>query len=398
MVRRALAATLFFWLGAAWCASPDDLKRQQEQAHQQQTQLRARIKQLQTNIDAQVAKRNTADLALKESEAAISNISRQLENLNQQQQHLESEIKSLSEQAQEADGNLLASRAVLANQLRAQYQSGLSPWVSLLSGNDPSLIGRELSYMSYITKAQSKTVQNINNTIAKIDALHVQAKAKQEKLSELAQQASIRQKELTAQQHEREAVLKKIEAQLQDQRGQQQQMVANEARLGKLIADIEVEIDRAVKAAAAAAAKEASEAAEEVSSTDISTGLEKGLLKPVNGSIIGRFGAERPEGGVWRGVILLAKQGTKVHAVASGQVVYSSWLSGFGNILIIDHGQQYLSVYAYNHSLLKEVGDTVLAREVVATVGSTGGQVESGLYFEIRHQGKPVNPVLWLKP
>jgi septal ring factor EnvC (AmiA/AmiB activator) len=116
----------------------------------------------------------------------------------------------------------------------------------------------------------------------------------------------------------------------------------------------------------------------------------------VRGQIQGRFGAKRPDGGVWRGVVLRAAQGTPVQAAASGTVVYADWLRGFGNLIIVDHGQQYLTVYAYNQSLLKGVGDFVTLGDTIATVGASGGQVESGLYFEIRHRGVPVDPVQWL--
>lgn len=126
------------------------------------------------------------------------------------------------------------------------------------------------------------------------------------------------------------------------------------------------------------------------------SGLSKGLRYPVKGEVQGRFGMERPEGGVWRGIVLRAQEGVRVSAVAPGRVVYAGWLGGFGNLMIVDHGAKYLSVYAYNQSLLKQVGDAVSAGEAIATVGATGGQVEPGLYFEIRHEGKPVNPLLWL--
>ncbi len=117
----------------------------------------------------------------------------------------------------------------------------------------------------------------------------------------------------------------------------------------------------------------------------------------MHGEVLGRFGAERPEGGLWRGIVLRSPEGAKVQSIASGRVVYSNWLSGFGNIIIVDHGAKFLSVYAYNQSLLKRVGDIVDTGDTIATVGATGGQVDSGLYFEIRHQGTPVNPLLWLR-
>lgn len=125
-------------------------------------------------------------------------------------------------------------------------------------------------------------------------------------------------------------------------------------------------------------------------------GLRHGLAAPVRGQVQGRFGVDRPDGGVWRGVVLRAAEGTPVKVVAPGTVVYADWLRGFGNLIIVDHGQQYLTVYAYNQSLLKRVGDSVAAGDTIATVGATGGQVESGLYFEIRHRGAPVDPAQWL--
>ena len=125
-------------------------------------------------------------------------------------------------------------------------------------------------------------------------------------------------------------------------------------------------------------------------------GLQRGLPMPVKGTVQGRFGVSRPDGGTWRGIVLRADEGTPVHAVAPGAVVYASWLRGFGNLIIVDHGKQYMTVYAYNQSLLKQVGDNVAAGDAIATVGATGGQVESGLYFEIRHGGAPVDPAQWL--
>jgi septal ring factor EnvC (AmiA/AmiB activator) len=127
------------------------------------------------------------------------------------------------------------------------------------------------------------------------------------------------------------------------------------------------------------------------------SGLKHGLMMPVAGGVPqGRFGLGRPDGGVWRGIVLRAPAGAPVKSVAAGVVVYADWLRGFGNLMIVDNGQHYMTVYGYNQSLLKHVGDPVAAGDVIATVGATGGQVESGLYFEIRYQGRPVDPAQWL--
>ncbi len=128
------------------------------------------------------------------------------------------------------------------------------------------------------------------------------------------------------------------------------------------------------------------------------TGLKRGgLATPLAGERQGKFGAQRPEGGVWRGIVIRSTEGATVHSVGPGQVVFADWLKGFGNLIIVDHGKGLMSVYGYNQSLLKGVGDVVQASEAIAKVGATGGQVEPGLYFELRENGQPVNPALWLK-
>lgn len=125
-------------------------------------------------------------------------------------------------------------------------------------------------------------------------------------------------------------------------------------------------------------------------------GLKKGVPPPVRGQQLGMFGGQRPEGGTWRGIVLRAAEGTPVKAIAPGRVVFANWMSGFGNLLILDHGEGFLSVYGNNQSVLKQVGDIVTTGDAIARVGATGGQVEPGVYIEIRHHGQPVNPQFWL--
>ena len=122
----------------------------------------------------------------------------------------------------------------------------------------------------------------------------------------------------------------------------------------------------------------------------------KGKLRlPLRGEIVGRFGTARVEGSTWKGVFIRAAAGQPVKAVASGRVVFADWMRGFGNLLIVDHGDAYLSIYGNNDSLLKQVGQSVKGGETVATVGNSGGNPESGLYFELRHQGQPIDPMKW---
>ncbi len=160
------------------------------------------------------------------------------------------------------------------------------------------------------------------------------------------------------------------------------------ARLARLRAEEEVRL-------AQKAREDERKAAAEASSGNV--GLQRGAPWPVRGSVQGRFGTPRPDtGDVWRGILIRASGGTPVKAVGSGNVVYASWVQGFGNLIIVDHQNGFLSVYGYNQSLSKSVGDRVRIGETIARVGATGGQVDPGLYFEIRKGSAPVDPMSWL--
>ncbi len=160
------------------------------------------------------------------------------------------------------------------------------------------------------------------------------------------------------------------------------------ARLARLKAEEEVRLAQKAREDERKAAAEASSGA---------AGLQRGAPWPVRGSVQGRFGTPRPDtGDVWRGILIRAGSGTPVKAVGSGSVVYASWVQGFGNLIIVDHQNGFLSVYGYNQSLSKGVGDRVRIGETIARVGATGGQVDPGLYFEIRKGSAPVDPMSWL--
>jgi septal ring factor EnvC (AmiA/AmiB activator) len=117
----------------------------------------------------------------------------------------------------------------------------------------------------------------------------------------------------------------------------------------------------------------------------------------VRGELGNRFGSPRSDGGpAWRGLFIAAPAGEEVRAIAAGRVVFADWLSGFGNLLIIDHGGAYMSLYGNNEALYRQVGDTIRGGDPIAAVGNSGGNANSGLYFEVRHQGKPLDPLNWV--
>ena len=492
MMRRALGcAMLALWSGIVSGNQPSEaLKARQADARRQQAEVQERISALQKQIDQQTASRSDAAAALRESETAISTLNRRLDELERQEASVRAELESLGAQIRQGRVDVERRQAELADQLRAQYAGGLSPWAALLSGENPQEIGRELSYLAYVSQAQAQAVKALDAEVSKLAQLQASRSRRQVELEKLAQEAVQKKAELEVQQSERKEVLSRIEAELNQQRSEAKVLERNEKRLESLVDGLQIEIARQQEAEriarekraaeqarlareaalkqqreAEARAREAQEAAQRarqaaepvtvapdegvvtvqaqdeappasVSSTAVppraapsrdmaseppaaaadddktlaadddppdrepeavAAGLSKNMTPPVKGEVQGRFGMERPDGGVWRGIVLRAPEGTPVRPVAAGKVAYAGWFNGFGNLMVIDHGKGYLSVYAYNQSLLRQVGDNVKPSEAIATVGSTGGQVESGLYFEIRHNGKPVNPQLWLK-
>ncbi|MGB6008752.1 peptidoglycan DD-metalloendopeptidase family protein [Castellaniella sp.] len=451
------------------CAqAQSSLQTRQTQAREDRQALREQIDALQKRIGATESARQDATVALKDSEQAISDISRALADLDRRHQTLTETLRRLQDAHRQQTAELDRQRQALADQLRAQYASGLSPWTALLSGRDPQDIGRELAYLAYVSRARTRDLKALQDTVARLAELQRQTDASQKELDALVTDTQAQKQALQTQQAQRRDVLAQVQSRLKDEHQQAKSLQTRDARLGTLIQSLDVEIARAearrqaaLKAAAERRAKEQAEkarreqqrlkaqreqaarqaqqvreqaerhvqesegqglsaeeqaatpstarpappAASGAASDDVRAvpekgfaGLRKNLPYPVSGEVQGRFGMQRPEGGVWRGIVLRAAVGTPVHAVAPGRVVYAHWLSGFGNLLIIDHGQQYLSIYGYNQALLKQVGDVVAAGDVIARVGATGGQVESGLYFELRHQGAPINPQLWLRP
>jgi septal ring factor EnvC (AmiA/AmiB activator) len=436
--RWCLAVALSAILGAPLAApEAEDLANRRSAVERQRADLRARIQTLQKELDAREAVRKEAADALKVSEVAISQTTRRLNELSTQLKKARTELEALKTQIQRQQGILVQRREELADQLRRQYASGLSPWAALLSGDDPQELSRNLSYLDYISQARAKTVAELKIEIERLAQLEARLDVRQKEVAQLVEETTQQRSVLESQQKERSTVLARIEGQIQAQRSEAVRLGQDDQRLSGLIDSLggqiqeakkaeevrraeqaklaeqakreeqakqtelarraeEQQIERARRIAQEQERKESARASEIAATPQSGEGLKRGLRWPLRGTMMARFGTDRPEGGIWRGVLIKAPDGTPVHAVGGGTVIYSNWLRGFGNLLIVDHGEQYLSVYAYNQSLLKQVGDSVRAGDPLALAGSTGGQVDSALYFEIRHRGAAVDPLAFL--
>lgn len=367
----------------------------------QRSEVRSRIKAL--HEDLARSEENRADAAdqLKDIESAISGTARKLHQLADQRQALDAEADDLKSQAQRLDQQMQAQQAQLSRLLYRQYMRGKSDALEmLLAGRDPNQAALDYQFLKRLSEAKAELIADLGTKAKEKQRLNRAVQAKNAELAAVEDKQRQARDALVEQQQQKQALMANLAKTIKAQRREIGALQRDEKRLTTLI-------DSLAKARRAGRARPSgAKPAETVPPSrgpDLAraggafAGLRGKLHLPVNGRIADRFGAPRAEGGTtWKGLRILAPEGTEVRAVAAGQVVYADWLRGYGNLLIIDHGDGFLSVYGNNQSLLKETGAEVKAGEAVATVGSTGGSPESGLYFELRYQGQAFDPLRWI--
>jgi septal ring factor EnvC (AmiA/AmiB activator) len=256
-----------------------------------------------------------------------------------------------------------------------------------LSGEDPAALARNLHYLGYVSRAATALLAEYRAGIAEAARLASEAEARRARLLAIEQASRADRERVVRERRERRKVFDSLAGDIRKGRRDIKQLQADEARLSRLLQEIgRVVYGRVERTPEAGARREPF------------ASLQGKLSLPVRGELTGRFGAPRGAAGVEaKGVFIRAPQGQPVKAIAYGQVVYADWMRGFGNLLIVDHGQAYLSIYANNDSLLKQVGENVTVGETLATTGASGGNEETGLYFELRHSGRAFDPLRWVK-
>lgn len=340
-------------------------------------QLRQRITALQQELDKTSESKAEATDALRDSERAISASNRKLNALAYQQRTATDELSQIRQQSARLGEAMQAQQAQLAALLYRQYLDGHQDYFQLLlNERDPAQAARNLKYYEYIARARSAWLGRLRSDLAQAEALSRQAQLKRDEIAALQREEAAQQQRLEQDRHARQQMLQKISLQLKQQSHEFDRLQHNEKRLTQLVEKL---------------------ARMHAQSGGSFETLKGRLAAPVKGKPANKFGALRPDGRLqWKGWFLRAASGQEVKAIAAGRVVFADWLRGFGNLLIVDHGHGYMSLYGYNESLYKQVGDTLKAGEVIATVGNSGGNDESGLYFELRHEGAPMDPARWI--
>ncbi|MGK8440055.1 murein hydrolase activator EnvC family protein [Ectopseudomonas hydrolytica] len=390
-----------------------DTQRQLEAARQDVAELKKMLEKLQQE-------KSGVQQQLKKTETEMGTLEGQVKELQRELKSSEQEIQRLDQEKKKLQSARTEQQRLIAIQARAAYQSGRQEYVKLLlNQQNPEKFSRTLTYYDYLSQARLEQLSAFNETLRQLANVEQEIVTHQTQLQ--VQKASLdeRHAKLAEARKERQQALAKLNSEFssRDQRLKARQQ--EQAELGRVLKTIEETLarqareaeearKRALAAQQAEQARPGSQQPSQPSGPLVSSGAVYGgpfasargkLPWPVDGRLVARYGT--PRGGdartKWDGVLIGAPAGSQVRAVHGGRVVFADWLRGAGLLVILDHGNGYLSLYGHNQSLLKNAGDLVKAGEPIATVGSSGGQDSSALYFAIRQNGRPSDPAQWCR-
>ncbi len=382
-------------VGAAAPAPSEELKA-----------LRAKLEAIKNDIARSETSRNETTAALKAAETAISDANRKLTELGASKEEIDAHLDSLRSQRNEVEKRLDKQRGLAARLVHQHYTAAPAGALqALAAGQNPNELARTTTYLGYIAGARREILDALRRDGEALRGLEQETATRQAELNAIQQARLAERRRLESERENRKQVLTRIAATIDHQRQTADALAKDEARLAKLVEDL-ARMLAARKAKGAQARKPPSAPAPAPSSPSpppAATGhsvfeqLKGRLQMPVRGELVGRFGSPRSDSGAsWRGLFIQAPTGREVKAVAPGRVVFADWLRGFGNLLILDHGDGFMSLYGNNETLIGRIGEPVRGGDTVAIVGASGGNTVSGLYFELRHQGRPFDPLGWL--
>ncbi len=379
---RILALALL--LAAPAALAQDGRAAEERQAQQRLETLRGQIKAITAEQRAAEGERGEATRALREADARVSEAVRALRRTEAGIAHREQELRALEKEKALLEAGLSEQREALAALVRSAYALGRHEQLKLLLAQDRMAdLARVLAYHRYF---QADRQQRITGLVAELRELADVAQRIEQQRQELEAARQQQQAELAgleSEQAERAAVLAKLEAGFKDR-------AARLAALGRDEKAVQAMLERLRDAVA--------DIPRQVDDTRPFASRRGQLPRPLAGSVLAAFGGRMPDGRTSEGWLVAGTAGAEVRAVAPGRVAFSDWLKGYGLLAIVDHGDGWMSLYAFNDALLKDVGDWVRTGEPLATVGTSGGQGRPALYFELRRNGQPQDPKPWLRP
>ncbi len=417
---KTLICVVFIACGLA--ASNSLAAKKIDSAKEDLSDIQTKIQALKKELDSkQVAHKDATD-ALKDSETAISAANQKLHDINQKQQQNKSTLNSLKKQSININDKLGQQQQQLSDLLRQQYMHGNQSYTQLiLQDKNPSEIARDVKYFSYIAKAHAKVIDDMQGNLAKVKELNNKTAVALQEVADLKARQEAEKKTLVQQKQEKSKVVKSLSNQIASQRNEIDKLKRDEKSLSNLVErlakivppivkhkkskksapDETVADERPNKNSGKKTEKSTIVASNETLPSNDFAGINfaslRGKLRlPVRGEVANRFGASREDTGVsWKGLFIKSAEGSDVKSVADGRVVFADWMRGFGNLIIVDHGNGYMSLYGNNQAVLKHVGEEVDAGDTIASVGNSGGNESNGLYYELRHQSQPFDPLSW---
>ena len=343
-----------------------------------------KIEKLKQTIDVKEDSKSQYIKQLKSIERKIGKVNREIRDIGQKISNKKSELKALRATRAKHQKQLSRENEYLAEQVYAAFTLGRQERVKLLfSQQDPETLQRNLVYYQYFSNARVDLIEGVQENIDKIVATEALIQQARRDLEKNQQSLATRKKKLNQDRGKRKSIIGSLDKQLKQQSGKLSRLEDEAQQLQELIDSIQEFFDAAPEG--------------EIKRRAFSD-LRGKLAWPVKGKVRRLFGRHKPRSDLrWQGVMIEAPSGNYVRAVSHGRVAFADWLRGFGNLIIVDHGNGYLSLYGHNESLFKSAGEWVEAGDVISSIGNSGGQKKPGLYFEIRKRGKPQNPTRWCK-
>ena len=343
--------------------------------------VREKISDLKKSMDKRAADRDRVTGDLQKAEVQISEKRVRLKEIERQKQFSERRKAEIEDKLTVREAELEVESSQLAAQVRAAYTSGSQERIKLLlNQQDPATTGRMMVYYRFLSDYRGENIEKVSAIIAELAELHEKASEEERRLSGLARARYAELVELNSQQEKRQTLLVTLKSKIEQEGNEIERLAAEEKDLSRLIAELtSILSDYPIR------------------SEEPLSQLKGKLTWPVAGNLLHDFGQPRARGRLkWNGVVLAAPRGREVRAVYHGRVVFADWLAGMGLLVIVDHGEGFMTLYGYNETILKSGGEWVAPGDVIATVGDSGGQQQASLYFEIRQGTRPVNPRTWI--
>ena len=356
----------------------DDLAKVKEQELEE---VRKRISTLKQSMDESAGSRDRITTELQDAEVEMSEKRIRLKELERERDYSTKRKQELDAQIVDREAELSHETEALAEQVRAAHMSGGQERVKLLlNQRDPATLGRLLRYYEYFNDFRSSNIQVVTGHIDELSVLRSKVAAEEARLAGLTRERYDELTQLNGAQERRQELLVSLRARIANEEQEIEMLAAQEKDLARLIDELtSILSDYPIR-------------------SESPFSEHKGKLTwPVAGTLIHDFGQPRVSDRLkWNGVVLAAQRGREVRAIYHGRVVFSDWLSGLGLLVIVDHGEGYMTLYGYNETTLKSTGDWVAPGDVIATVGDSGGQSRASLYFELRRGTQPLNPSQWV--